>query len=357
MLNKNQIEVLEHLNGYVEGQTVTWTSDMKLTISKVLELVNNKESNNIDVVTNRLLDVIEKLTTNNKLLNGNNRLNSHNPYLQGHLPQPGHLPGYNHVYTPPHESMYDYNTLWDNRSIQDNNMSPFNQGYTRFKSRQTGSIFNEYLRNSNNPNVFEIHPSTPPNTPEKLDIILSLILTHTGCNVHDNLRVIVDRIIQNIPNEKFMYNSIEDIGYFGIISNDNVLIGSYSDVDMFNITSSRSKVVIDQTSGWHVIWYRGGIYYISENDVYINPTTDVIESITTHSSMYVGADWSGIKNRSLHAKYITDKMIIDNTPTFGDVHINNFVTISNKLTVLLEKIKSPLSSDGIRLMVSETMIK
>ena len=33
------------------------------------------------------------------------------------------------------------------------------------------------------------------------------------------------------------------------------------------------------------------------------------------------------------------------------------LTISNKLTVLLEKIKSPLSSDGIRLMVSETMIK
>ena len=32
MLNKNQIKVLEHLNGYVEGQIVTWTSDMELTI-------------------------------------------------------------------------------------------------------------------------------------------------------------------------------------------------------------------------------------------------------------------------------------------------------------------------------------
>ncbi len=313
MLNKNQIEVLENLNAVIEGNTVTWTSDMELTIGRVLELVNNKESNNIDVVTNRLLDVIEKLTANNKLLNGNNGINSHNPYLQEHLqmhfpPKYGqhqqshlqqHLPGHNHVYTPPHESMYDYKAVWDNRSIQDNNMSPFNQGYTRYKSRQTGSIFSEYLRNSNNPNTFEIHPSTP----EKLNIISSLIISHSLSSAHVNLRTIIDKIIKNIPSLNFIYNSLDDIGYFGIMSNENDLIGSYSDVDMFNITSSRSKVVIDQTSGWHVIWYRGGIYYISENDVYINPTTDVIESITTHSSMYVGADWSGIKNRSLHAKF------------------------------------------------------
>ena len=161
MLNKNQINVLEHLNGYVEGQTVTWTSDMELTISKVLELVNNKESTNIDVVTNRLLDIIDKLTMSNKLLNGNDsNVNNVPEYVKRY--------GIN---------SYQYQLQGDLPPYYVNGLSPnqrYKQHYKQHKSRQTGSKFNKYLRNSDNPNVFQI----PPIILGKSEIILSLILAY-----------------------------------------------------------------------------------------------------------------------------------------------------------------------------------